>query len=99
MTTYTILRLEPGQTIPRPFNRASSKAELAELIHHFVTYNQREKKDGPAKARRAAKEASERAATDVASGLFTAGMTFSAIDTEEPVFVAGKTKFFAFSEQ
>lgn len=94
-----ILKLEPGQKIARPFSRAVDHAEMAEIIIHNVTFLQREKKDGYSKAQRAAQDAGRRAANDVATGLFTAGMTFSAIDTDEPIFVAGKTKFFAFTEQ
>lgn len=35
MTTITILLQLPGQTIPRPFNRASSVGELQDMIAEY----------------------------------------------------------------
>lgn len=40
-TTYTILRLVPGQTIPRPVGRASSLGELAETIRYNSVFFER----------------------------------------------------------
>ena len=37
--TITILRREPGQTIPRPFNRACSVDEMREMLAYTISRN------------------------------------------------------------
>ena len=41
MTTIWITKREPGQKVPRPFNRADNAAEMYEMVDHFVAAHKR----------------------------------------------------------
>lgn len=93
MATYTVMKLDDTTKFPRPFNRASSKGELAEILIYYRSY-EANKHHGHAKAsREAAKRAEE--ANETPEAFISANN----IDTDNPVLVIGKTKFYVFSEQ
>lgn len=89
--TITILRQTPDQTIPRPFARASSLAEVAEIIAHTVTVD--------SGSSRKQVEAFVAFARDNVPTFLTP----MALDTESPIYfqqqVGDKgTRFYAFTE-
>lgn len=102
--TISILRLRPGQKVARPFQRAVSVAEMAELLAYHLVYEQMQDLNNPAKAMRLAKAAGETAHRDPKSFL-----NVNNLDTEEPVKVGstrdsqgcliGGVKFYAFTEE
>jgi len=83
--TITILKLSPGQKIARPFSRASTIGELAEII---VTG---EPSKGMTYKARAAFGAQ-------ANDKPEAHIVVAAIDTEEPVFQWKGDRYYAFTE-
>ena len=88
MKIISLLKLEKGQKLPRPFSRISSRQELSEILLHWLAMN-----TGPDKGRWSRAQA---AANNASPSLFTG---FKNIDTETPVFEHGSTKFYAFIEQ
>jgi hypothetical protein len=85
--TIAILKLEAGQTIPRPFNRASSVAEMAECIGYWVA------------CKSTAKLTEREKFANFASDNPATFLTVAALDTETPVYEHSTAKFFAFTEE
>lgn len=100
--TISILKLEAGQKIARPFNRASSHTELAEMLLHWLAMDSNDVgsgryKVGLATARVAIDGLYNAADTWVYARRF--GIDVDHINSETPVLVSGTTKFFAFTEE
>lgn len=85
--TICILKLERGQKIARPFSRASDLTEAAQILGNFEQLN-----TGPVATR--CKRACDAALN--ATRAFFPGLAH--VDTEQPVFTLGSTKFYAFRE-
>lgn len=83
MRTYCILRQQPGQVIPRPFNRASSLGEAAELLANLLQGGTREQRTAMLK---------------VANDTPGAVLVLDHVGTDKPVFRCGEDKFFMFVE-
>ncbi len=90
--TFSILRLLPGQKIARPFNRACSVQEMAEMLVHHRAYEANELHG----RMRAMREANARAREAIETP--EAFVKATNIDTELPVFEIGPVKFFTFRE-
>lgn len=89
--TISILKLEAGQKIARPFSRASSVEEMREIIGNACAV------DHPSVT--AIKGWNLRAAKiEALTASLGLAVVASNLDTETPVWVEGKTKFYAFTE-
>jgi hypothetical protein len=85
MTTYTILRQKPGQAIPRPFNRASSVGEAAEMLACVTMVG-------------TANRALRQKLSAIANENPAAILLEKNIGTDSPVFHWGDDRFYMFAE-
>lgn len=88
--TIAILKLEAGQTIPRPFSRACDFDEARELVGRYVSGMQ-----AKAAGMRYTAERAHTEATWEANGKL---LDFLALETETPVLVVDGVSFYAFVE-
>lgn len=86
--TLAILRTVPGQTIPRPFCRATDAVEAAELLSGQIAVL-----SGLSLNRDAYRRLAEEARANPASVI-----TVGAIDTEHPIRSINGVTFYAFTE-
>ena len=89
--TIAILKLEAGQKIARPFNRAFNVEEMAEIVGNFAAVEAVEKMNIKGWTLKRAK-------ANALEAEFAAKVVTANVDSETPILVVGKTKFFAFRE-
>jgi hypothetical protein len=87
MTIAILIHDRKKHTVPRPFNRASSHGEMAEVI---ANYEAKQRGMGRDDAKAHASIASEDAVEYLELGN---------LDTDRPVYTVGHVRFYAFTEE
>ncbi len=88
--TFTILKAERGQRIPRPFARATTKGEMADLIMSYINT-----KNGTNRSSTARQIASQMYEDEPGEYL-----TLANIDTDESILAfPNGTAFYAFTDR
>lgn len=90
-TTFTILRKLPTYKIARPFSRACNFDEAVEILQAFAT-----RQGGGSSAD--VKLAMERAASLPQEHADALGLRWGNVNTDEPVLLLGRDKFYVFTE-
>jgi hypothetical protein len=97
MTAFTLLKQAPGQKIARPFNRTCSFDETIAILAYHDGFQSFPGTDGQKRAHaKVCMDRAENLPEEMAEAL---GWKAKNIDTDLPVCILGRDKFYAYTEE